>query len=179
MKPPVRGRIQPPTGLLRRVDAIMRGAFPTMATLVLMIAGAVPVGAPGLVMALCLPCVFFWTVFRPAAMPPPAVFGLGVAQDLLAHAPFASGVLVLLAAHGAALRLRGFVARQRFGTVWMIYCGVAAGAAALAWALQGLLDWRLPPTSPGLHQAAISIGIYPCLAWLLSRAHRALAESEA
>lgn len=179
MKPPVRGRTEPPTGLLRRVEAVMRGAFPTVVTLVLMIAGAVPVGAPGLIMALCLPCVFFWTVFRPAAMPPPAVFGIGIAADLLANAPFASGVLVLLVAHGVALRSRGFIARQGFGTVWVIYCGVATGAAALAWALTGLLHWQLPPTTPGLHQAAISVGLYPALAWVLSRAHRGMEESVA
>ena len=179
MKPPVRGRTEPPAGLLRRVDALMRGSFPTMATLGLMIMGAVPVGAPGLVMALCLPCVFFWTVFRPAAMPPPAVFGIGIAADLLANAPFASGVLVLLVAHGVALRFRGFIARQGFGMAWVVYCGVAAGAAALAWALTGLLNWQLPSTTPGLHQAAMSFGIYPGLAWLLSRAHRAMEDSEA
>ena len=179
MKPPVRGRTEPRGGLLRRIDAIMRGAFPTLLTLGLMVAGAVPVGAPGLIMALCLPCVFFWTVFRPAAMPPPAVFGLGIAQDLLSNAPFASGVLVLLVAHGVALRFRGFIARQGFGTVWVVYCCVAAGAAALAWALTGLLNWQLPPTTPGLHQAAISVGVYPALAWLLSRAHRAMQAAEA
>lgn len=179
MKPPVRGRTEPPAGLLRQIDALMRGAFPTMVTLVLMVLGAVPVGAPGLIMALCVPSVFFWTVFRPAAMPPPAVFGIGVAADLLAAAPFASGVLVLLVVHGVALRFRGFIARQGFGAVWILYCGMAAGAATLAWALTALLNWQVPPTTPGLHQAAMSIGLYPLLAWVLSRAHRAMEEAVA
>ena len=179
MKPPVRGRTEPQGGLLRRIDAVMRGAFPTFATLGLLVLAAVPVGAPGLVMAFSLPAVFFWTIFRPAAMPPPAVFGIGIAQDLLTLAPLGSGVLVLLVAHGLTLRFRGFLVRQSFVAVWLVYCATAVGAAAMAWALTALLNWQVPPTTPAMHQVGISAGVYPALAWLLTRAHRAMQRAEA
>ncbi len=179
MKPPIRGRTEPPAGLLRRIDAIMRGAFPTMVTLGLIVLAAVPVGTPGLVMAVCLPTVFFWTIFRPSAMPPPAVFGIGLAQDLLTLAPLGSGVLVLLVTHGITVRFRGFLVRQIFWTVWLVYAAVAVGAAAMAWALTGLLSWQLPPTTPAMHQVGISVGLYPALAWMLTRAHRAMQSAEA
>jgi rod shape-determining protein MreD len=157
----------------------MRGAFPTMVTLGLIVLAAVPVGAPGLVMAMGLPTVFFWTIFRPAAMPPPAVFGIGLAQDLLTLAPLGSGVLVLLVAHGITIRFRGFLVRQSFMAVWLMFGVVAVGAAAMAWALTGLLSWQLPPTTPAMHQVGISVGLYPALAWVLTRAHRAMQGAEA
>ncbi len=179
MKPPVRGRTEPQGGLLRRIDAVMRGAFPTSATIGLLVLAAVPVGAPGLVMAVALPAVFFWTIFRPAAIPPPAVFGIGLAQDLLTLAPLGSSVLVLLVAHGLTLRFRGFLVAQSFLAVWLVYCLMAAGAAGMAWGLTGLLNWQIPPTTPAMHQLGISAGLYPALAWVLTRAHRAMQRAEA
>ncbi len=178
MKPPIRGRTEPPAGLLRRIDAILRGAFPTLVTLGLIVLAAVPVGAPGLVMAVCLPTVFFWSIFRPAAMPPPAVFGIGLAQDLLTLAPLGAGVLILLVAHGVTMRFRGLLVRLNFWAVWLVYGVVAVAAAAMAWGLTGLLSWQLPPTTPAMHQVGISVGLYPALAWVLTRAHRAMQRAE-
>jgi rod shape-determining protein MreD len=179
MKPPIRGRTEPPAGLLRRIDAVLRSVFPTLVTLGLIVLASVPVGAPGLVMAVCLPTVFFWTIFRPSAMPPLAVFCIGLTQDLLTLAPLGSGVLVLLLAHGVIVRFRGLLVRQSFWLVWLVYAAVAVGGAAMAWALTGLLSWQLPPTTPAMHQLGISVGLYPMLAWVLTRAHRAMQNAEA
>jgi rod shape-determining protein MreD len=179
MKPPIRGRTEPPAGLLRRMDAILRSAFPSLVTLGLIVLAAVPVGAPGLVMAVCLPSVFFWTIFRPSTMPPPAVFCIGLAHDLLTLAPLGTGVLVLLLAHGITVRFRGLLVRQSFWLVWLAYGGVAVGGAAMVSALTGLLNWQLPPTTPAMHQLGISVGLYPMLAWVLTRAHRAMQNAEA
>ena len=63
--------------------------------------------------------------------------------------------------------------------VWLAFCGFAAGAAALGWALQGLLGWRLLPIAPGLCQVLLTAGLYPCLAGLLTRAHEAMVRAEA
>jgi len=179
MKPPIRGRTEPPAGLLRRIDAMLRSAFPSLVTLGLIVLAAVPVGAPGLIMAVCLPTVFFWTIFRPNTMPPPAVFCIGLTQDLLTLAPLGSGVLVLLLTHGIIMRFRGLLVRQSFWLVWLVYAAVAVGGAAMNWALTGLLSWQLPPTTPAMHQLGISVGLYPMLAWVLTRAHRAMQNAEA
>jgi len=42
-----------------------------------------------------------------------------------------------------------------------------------------LLSWQLPPTTPAMHQLGISVGLYPMLAWVLTRAHRAMQNAEA
>lgn len=174
----MKGRPAPAMGLLRQIDALARGAFPTASTALLLVLAAVPVGLPGLVPAAGLPCVFFWSVFRPAALPPPMVFALGLLQDLLTAAPLGSGVLTLLVVGGFATRWRPFLARHSFLAVWLVYCGMAAGAAALGWLLQVMLGWRLLPAAPGLYQVLLTAGLYPMLAGVLSRLHEAMRRAE-
>jgi len=66
--------------------------------------------------------------------------------------------------------------RQGFVLVWLTFVGIAAGAAAVQWALTSVLVFRLLPPGPGILQAALAAGLYPALAVLLTRAHQTLAE---
>jgi len=174
----VKGRPAPRPGLLRQIDALARTLLPGALTAVLLVLAPVAAGVPGAVPAVALPCVFFWSVFRPAAMPPPAAFVLGLLQDLLTLAPFGTGMLTLLLAHGLAVRWRGFLARQPFLVVWVVFAGFAAGAAGLGWVLQAVLGWQLPPAAPGMTQAALTAGLYPPMAFGLTRLHGAMRRAE-
>jgi rod shape-determining protein MreD len=173
-----KGRPQPPMGLLRRLDSGARASFPVLSTIALMVVAMVPIGVPGLVAAAALPGVFFWTIFRPAAFPPPAVFLVGLLQDLLTFAPLGTGVLSLLALHGLALRGRLWLMRQSFLSVWLVFCAFAAGAAGLGWLLHAVLAWQAPPYQPALHQLGLSAGIYPLLSWATSLMHHAMSRAE-
>jgi rod shape-determining protein MreD len=172
------GRPEPSPGLLRRIDALARAALPTFTTALLLVLAAGPTGVPALVPATALPCVFFWSLFRPGAMPPPAVFALGALQDLLTLAPLGIGVVTLLVAHGLAVAWRRFLARQSFLFVWLGFCGFALGVAGLGYVLTAVLSWQVPPLPPALHQAALSAGLYPAFAFLLGRAHAMMTRAE-
>jgi len=181
MKPALRpqpGRPAPAPGFRRRMESFGRALFPAVSTAILMIIAAARVGLPSTVEAVTLPCVFFWSVFRPGAMSPPAAFALGLLQDLLTMAPFGAGILILLLVHGVAFRLRHFIARQGFPIVWLTFCLFAAGAAALDWGLQALLSLSLPPVMPAAFFALIAIGFYPVLALPLTRVHRAMRDAD-
>jgi rod shape-determining protein MreD len=173
------GRPAAAPGLLARLDALARAATPSATTAIVMILAAAPVGLPSLMPAVALAGVFFWSLFRPGSMPAPAVFGLGILQDLLGFAPLGIGILTLLLTHGAALRVRRVLAKQSFLLVWLAYCGFAVLAVALGYILQTLLGWQLPPTSPAITQLGLIIGLYPLLAWLMTGAHRAMQRAEA
>jgi rod shape-determining protein MreD len=172
------GRPEPSPGLLRRLDDIARAAFPATGTVLLMVLAAGPSGVPALVPAVTLPCIIFWSIFRPGAMPPPAVFLLGLLQDLLTMAPLGIGVVTLLVAHGLAVAWRRFLVRQSFMFVWLAFCAFSAGTAALGWLLTALLAWNLPAPAPALHQAALSAGLYPAFAFVLSRLHGVMRRAE-
>ncbi len=158
-----------------------RQCFPTACTALLLLLLAAPLGLPAqaqLQPAVALACVFFWSLFRPASMPPPAVFGLGLFSDLLGLAPIGASVLILLIVQGVTVRWRQWLAGQGFLMAWLAFVAVAGGAALLAWALTSLLTVRLLPVGPALFQFALAAGLYPAVAALLIQAHRGLANPD-
>lgn len=173
--------IRPRATLLQRLDAAGRACFPGASTLGLVLLLAAPLGLPGqpeLQPAVLLGCVFFWSVFRPALLPPPAVFGLALLSDLLADAPIGVTVLTLLIVHGIAVRWRGALLPRGMLLLWLAFSALAASAVALGWALNSALAVRLLPPGPVAFEAALAIGLYPALAALLLRAHRGIAAPE-
>lgn len=170
--------IRPRPTLWRQLDAASRAAFPAACTALLLLALAAPFRLPGqaqLQPAIALACVFFWSLFRPASMSPPIVFMLGLLSDLLELTPPGISVLVLLTVHGLAVRLRE-IAGQGFLLVWLAFVAVAALAAAVGWALNSVLMFRLLPVPAALFQFGLSAGLYPALAALFTIAHRGLAD---
>ncbi len=173
--------IRPRPTLGRQLDAASRAAFPAAFTALLLLLLAAPLRLPGQAMlqpAAALACVFFWSLFRPASMPPPVVFALGLLSDLLGLEPLGINVLVLLIAHGLAVRWSRTLTQQGFLLVWLAFVAVAAGAAALEWLMTDLLTFRLLPGGAALFQFALTAGLYPLLATLFIRAHRGLANPE-
>jgi rod shape-determining protein MreD len=173
--------IRPRPTLGRRLDAMSRAAFPFVCTLLLMLLAMAPFDFAGQAMllpAITLPCVFFWSLFRPAAMPPPAVFMVGLLLDLLGYLPVGVGVLTLLVLHGFTVRWRRVLARQGFALVWLSFAGLAAGAAFLLWALASLLTLRLLPPGPAVFVFVLACAVYPAIAILFTGAHRSIADPD-
>jgi len=173
--------IRPRPTVGRWLDAAARASFPAGCTVLLMLLAVAPLGLPlqaALLPALTVGCVWFWSLHRPAALPPPLVFLLGVLFDLLAYLPLGVGVLTLLIAHGLALRLRRVLVRQGFLVVWLAFIGVAAGAALLGWGLNSLLQFRLLPFAPAVFQFALTVAVYPALSVLFIRAHGSVADPD-
>jgi rod shape-determining protein MreD len=171
--------IRPRPTFARRLDAAARSAFPFGLAVLLLLLSAAPLGLPAeaeLQQAVTLASVFFWSLFRPASMPPPAVFLLGLLMDLLGLAPIGTGIVTLLIVHGVALRLRRALVPQGFVLVWLAFIGVAAGAALLGWALGSVLVFRLLPPLAGVFQFALAAALYPVLAMVFTRAHRSVAD---
>lgn len=169
--------IRPRPSLWQRLDALARYSFAAASSATLLLLAAAPLGIPGqaqLLIAAALGCVFFWSLFRPTAMPPPLVFLLGLLVDLLGYAPIGVDVVILLLVHGIALRWRRFLVRQGFLVVWLAFVVVAAAAAVLQWLVTGLLVLHVLPLREMLFQMALAAGMYPPLAVLLTRAHRSL-----
>lgn len=160
------------------LDRVARASAPAALTVLLMVMATVPPDLPSAVPALALGSVLFWTLFRPAAMGPAVVFGLGLLQDLLTFSPLGVGMLTLLLAHGVALRARAVLVRRPFLLVWLAVAAISAGALALGYGLNAALTWTLPPVDPALHLLALAVGLYPPLALLLTGLHRRLERAE-
>ena len=173
--------IRPRSTLGRRLDIAARHAFPASCTILLMLLSLTPfdiVDQAELLPAVTVACVYFWSLFRPAAMPPPVVFLIGLLLDLLGYLPLGVGVLTLLIVHGLALRWRTVLTRLGFLMVWLAFAGFGAGAAAVSWLLTMLLSFRMLPPGPAIFEAVLTAALYPALAILFIRAHRSVADPE-
>jgi len=173
--------IRPRATFGRRLDLAARAGFPATLTILIMLLTQAPFGIPGQAVLLpwvTLASVWFWSLFRPASMPPPAVFGIGVLMELLGYLPLGVGVLTLLLAHGIAIRWRRFLGQQGFAVTWLAFMPVAAGAALLSWLLVAALTLRLLPAGLSVFQGVLSAMLYPVLAIPLAWLHRSVAEAE-
>ena len=135
--------IRPRVTLGRRLDIAARYAFPAGCTLLLMLLAVAPYGIAdqaAMLPAVTFACVYFWSLLRPGAMPPPVVFVVGLLLDLLGYLPLGVGALTLLIVHGLAVHWRPILVRQGFVAAWLTFAGFAAGAAALGLGDDGTAD---------------------------------------
>lgn len=170
-----------PRGFWQRLDQTARDLAPSALTVLLVLAMGIPLGLPaqhGVMPVPALGAVYFWTLYRPALMPPLAVFGVGVLTDLLTAAPLGLNPLLLLSLHAVGLTQRRTLARQSFLLVWVAFALFAAATLALGWALRALLAFRLLPVEPALYELALTVAVYPALSWLFVRVERGLAAAE-
>lgn len=173
--------IRPRPSRRRRLDTAFRAGFPALSAALLLMLGAAPLRLPAQAQtqqALLLGCVFFWALYRPASVPGPVVFLLGLLADLLGLLPPGTTALALLLVLGLVRHWRRGLARRGFLVVWLVFGAMAGGVAALEWASVSLLALRPMPPAGAVIQFALSAGLYPALAILLTRAHRSIAAPE-
>ena len=128
--------------------------------------------------AVALCSVWFWSVFRPDAMPPPVVFLIGVLVDLLGYLPLGVMAFTLLAEHGLALAMRRGLSRRGFAWIWLVFAGVTAAAALVIWLLVMVLTLRLLSPYPAMFIGVVTVAIFPVLAVPFAGAHRSVANPD-
>jgi rod shape-determining protein MreD len=173
--------IRPRASVGRRLDIFARSSFPACITVLLMLLTQAPLDFPdqaALLPAVALCCIWFWSMFRPDALPPPIVFLIGVLLDLLGYLPLGVGVFTLLAVHGVALAARRSLSPRGFAWIWIVFGGVAGAALLLMWLLIMLLTFRLLSPAPVVFIAILTVSIYPVLAIPFAGAHRSIASPE-
>lgn len=173
--------IRPRASIGRRLDVAARSAFPACITVLLMMLAQAPLGIPeqaALLPAVAFCCVWFWSLVRPEAMPPPVVFVLGLLVDLLGYLPLGVGVFALLAVQAVAHFLRRGLSRRGFAWIWLSFAVVAAGVSLALWLLTMLLTFHLLSPYPALFIAIVTVAIYPVLAVPFAGANRSIANPD-
>ena len=173
--------IRPRPTIWRRLDAAARRALPVTFSAILVLLLCAPLDLPqqqALLPGAAMGSVFFWSVFRPASMPAPMVFLLGLLTDLLSFSPPGVAILTLLIVHAVGLGWRHGLVRQGFLVVWLLFLLVAAGTIALDWVLACAFALRLLPPQPACFELALAAGLYPLLSALFTWAHRGLADPD-
>jgi rod shape-determining protein MreD len=166
----------PISHLLNRLDATLRDATPSLATLTLIIIGAVPLRLPefaAIIPAFALIAVYYWTLYRADLMPAPAVFGLGLFHDILGGGPLGVGAFVFLAVHGIVLTQRRVLMRRPFAVGWFGFIGVALVGFVLNWLVMAVVHLTLFDPLEATMQYVMTVVLYPPVAAMFATLQRA------
>ncbi|HZD26285.1 MAG TPA: rod shape-determining protein MreD [Alphaproteobacteria bacterium] len=150
----------------------MRLSLPVLVTLAGAILVSVPYGMPRVAMLspiLALISVYYWSVYRPALMPAPAAFLIGVFIDLLGGGPLGVGAVVLVLARWVALSQRRALIGKSFAIGWLGYMLIGGAATLAGWLTVCIYHLQLIDPSPAVLSYGLGLLIYPVLAQGLVR----------
>ena len=159
-----------------RLDLFARSLSPVVITLFLVLMGMVPLRIPEfspVLPWLAMIAVFYWSVHRPDLMPLWAIFLIGLFQDLLGAGPIGVGIIALFVINWIIAGQRRFFSSASFLMIWFAFLPVCAVGAAIIWLLSAMMLGRLLDPQPIVFQFLVTVGVYPCLAWLFGQVQRA------
>lgn len=161
----------------QRLDFVARVMTPLLISICLVVFSVVPFRLPDfsfVVPTLALMAVYYWGLHRADLLPAPAIFVIGLLQDILSGGPLGMNTLIFLAVYGICISQRRFFYGKSFLVVWWGFMVVAAGALILEWAVTSALQERLVSPRSISFKYLMTIALYPVLAWLFARMQRTL-----
>lgn len=165
------------TAAFQRLDKSARHLAPFLTSVILVMLSALPVYIPGygqVAVDVGLMTVFYWAIYRPDLFPAIAAFVLGLWQDILVGSPIGLHALILLLANWAIVSQRTFFQGKSFAVIWWCFSLVALAASIVSWVIVCALNVTLVSPVAVLFQAALTVGVFPFMAWLLARAQHAI-----
>lgn len=160
-----------------RADGIAGRFLPVASMALAVLAAVLPIRIPGyaaITPAFTLMAAYHWTIYRPDLLSPPALFVIGLAQDLLTGAALGVTSLLLLLARAVVMSCRRYFVDRLFPFVWAGFAILAAGGLLFSWALHCGLEARLIDIRGTAFRAVLTVAAFPVASFLLGRAQRAL-----
>jgi rod shape-determining protein MreD len=161
---------------LPRVNNGAARLLPAATTLLAAVISVLPLQIPGyaaLTPIFTLMATYHWTIYRPDLLPPAALFGIGLTEDLLAGSPIGVNALLLLLTRVAVLSYRRYFVNRNFPFVWTGFTLLAVTAMLGLWGLHCILDLSLLDFRNAVIRAALTVAIFPLASFMLGRAQRA------
>lgn len=165
----------------QRLDLVARNLTPLLISVCLVVVSVVPLRLPevSFVMpTLALMSVYYWGLHRADLLPAPAIFVIGVLQDILSGGPIGVNAIIFLAAYGVCASQARFFYGKSFLVVWWGFMVIAGGALIAEWALTCVLAERFVSPRPVYFRYLMTIALYPAVAWLFARMQRTLPAAE-
>jgi rod shape-determining protein MreD len=161
----------------QRLDFVARNLTPLLVSLCLVVISVVPLRLPQVsfvIPTLALMAVYYWGLHRADILPAPAIFLIGILQDILSGGPLGVNTLIFLAVYGICVSQGRFFYGKSFLVVWWGFMVVAAGALAAEWALSSAFAGTIIAPRTVYFKYMITIAIYPVVAWFFARMQRTL-----
>jgi rod shape-determining protein MreD len=159
-------------GVTQRVDHMVRQLVPASLVLVLVLLQAIPWHVPalaGVVPALPMIGIYYWSVYRPDLLVPSVAFATGLVNDVVLGAPIGVSSLAFLVIQGMTASQTRFFNGKSFLVIWSGFALLAAGALLIELVLESIVFGRAPLISALAIQYALTVCLYPLISWTFSR----------
>jgi rod shape-determining protein MreD len=165
------------TSLWLRLDIAARKLAPLLLTLVLVILSQVPMQLPAsmpISPAFAVISIYFWGLHQPDVMPAPAVFAVGLFQDILGGLPIGLNAFMLLVLYGLVVSQRRYFFGKSFGVLWWGFAMLAIVAGFMQWAMMSVFSGRLLAVAPVAVEQFTTAALYPVVAYIFVLTHRSI-----
>jgi rod shape-determining protein MreD len=162
---------------LPRVNNGAARLLPVATTLLAAVISVLPLQIPGyaaLTPVFTLMAAYHWTIYRPDLLPPIALFGVGLTEDLLAGSPIGVNALLLLLTRVGVLSYRRYFINRNFPFVWTGFALLTSVAMLGLWGLHCILNLSLLDFRNAVIRAALTVAMFPLASFMLGRAQRAV-----
>jgi len=133
-------------------------------------------GTEGGRLAFLLVGIYFWSIYRPALLPYPLVFGAGLALDFLSGGLVGLYALCFMIMVIIVKGQRRFLLGQSWPVIWAGFCVAVVVVTSFQFAAYGLSSWVVPPFIPVAYNLIISFLLYPMLLPLMIPLNRLLSD---
>lgn len=147
--------------------------LPSLALLLAVFVAAVPWVLPSkasfILPLLLITFVFVLTVQRRWVLPSLSVFIAGLLMDSLTAGPLGYWAIIFLISHTLAALYARRNATPGFAMLWLAFAATALVTSISGWALASLYFVRLIDWQPMLIGSAVTVAIFPLIAWPMRR----------
>jgi rod shape-determining protein MreD len=164
-------------GIWLRIDQALRRLTPLLLTLGLVILSQVPMQLPAatpIAPAFALIAVYFWGLHQPDLIPAPAVFAIGLFQDILGGLPIGLNAFIFLVLYGLVVSQRRYFFGKSFGVLWWGFATVAVVIGALEWVVMSALSTTFLSVTPIAVEKLTTAALYPVVAYVFVLTHRSI-----
>jgi rod shape-determining protein MreD len=165
------------TALWLRLDIAARRLAPLLLTLVLVVLSQIPMQLPAAMPispAFAVISIYFWGLHQPDVLPAPAVFAVGLFQDILGGLPIGLNAFMLLVLYGLVVSQRRYFFGKSFIVLWWGFAMVAIVTGFLEWAMMSILSGRILAVLPVAVEQLTTAALYPVVAYIFVLTHRSI-----
>lgn len=158
-------------------EYIARMMLPGISTFLLYLAGLAPIGLSGMgnfPPDIILISIYYWSIFRPGAIPFWLVFVLGVFKDSLFGVALGISSLIFIFFRLLVLSQQRYLIKETFWAMWVGFGLVAVPAMMMQWLLSSAYLKSVIPVQDIIMQWVFTFGLYPLLHIIFNAIYRLL-----
>lgn len=157
-----------------------RMALPGLGTLMFFLLSLAPIGLAGMgdfPPDIILISIYYWTIFRPSAIPFWAVFLFGLLRDALFGIALGMSSLIFIFFRLLVLSQQRYLVKETFWAMWVGFGLVIVPVLFAQWALASAYQKSLISGEASLMQWCFTFGLYPLLHVAFNALYRFLPEN--